>query len=70
VDVGEAEIAAAPAVREVVVVEAGEVEDGRPEVVDGAGLADRVVAVLVGRSEDGAARDAAAREPDAEAVGL
>src|SRR5437868_13614483 len=66
----QAEVAAAVAVGELFVVDARLVEDSGPEVVDGADLVYGVVAEVVGGAVDRAAFDAAACQPDTEAVGV
>ena len=70
VDVGEAEVAAAPAEGEALVVDAELVEDGGPEVVDGGDVGEGAVAEFVGGTVGDAAFDAGAGEPEAEAVGV
>ena len=52
VDVGQAEVAAAVAVRQLLVVEAHQVQDRRVQVVDVDAVLDRVEAELVGRAVD------------------
>src|SRR2546423_139921 len=68
--VGEAEIAAAVVVSELLVIEAQEVEDGRVEVVYMHAVSDRVIADFVGGSVDEAGFDAAAGHPDGVSVGI
>ena len=48
-DVGEAEVAAAEAVGELLVVDAEKMEDRRPEVMDGDGMLDGVNAFEMGK---------------------
>jgi hypothetical protein len=48
VHIGEADVAAAVAVGEGVVVHAELVEDGGPEIIDGADIGDGVVAEVIG----------------------
>lgn len=68
--IGEPQVAAAEAVGELFVVEAHEVEDGGPEVIDGADVFGGVVAELIGGAVDVAAFDAATGHPDGKAVGI
>src|SRR5688500_11094281 len=67
-DVGQAEVAAGVAVGELLVVEAQQMEDRGMQVVDAGRVFLGLEAELVGRAIDGAATDAAAGQPDAEAV--
>ena len=69
-DVGEAEVATGEAVGELFVVEAHEMEDGGPHVVDGARVLGGVVAEVVGGAVDVPAFDTTAGHPDGEAVGV
>ena len=62
VDVGQAEVAALEAVRQPLVVQAQAVEQRRVEVVDVNGVADDVVAVVVGVAVGDPRLDAAADE--------
>ena len=70
VDVGEPEVAAAIAIGELLVVETQLMQDGGPEIVDGAGVLHGVVAEVVGGAVDGPATDAAASQPEAESKGV
>jgi hypothetical protein len=67
-DVGEAHVAAVVEVGEFGVVEPEQVEDGGMEIVHLLGLVDGFEAVFIGGADDGAAFDAAAGEPDGEAL--
>ena len=67
-DVSEAEVAALVAVGELRVLDAHEVHDGRVEVVHMHGVADDVVAVVVGLAVRGAFSHAGTGEEDAEAA--
>ena len=67
-DVGQAEIAAGVAVRELLVVEAHEMQDRGVQVVDVDAVFDGFEAELVGRAVDVSAADAAAGHPHREAV--
>src|ERR1051325_525493 len=64
------EVAAAESVGELRVINPEQVLDGRVEIVNLALVLHRVVAEIVRRAEDGAALDAAAGEPQAEAKGI
>ena len=68
--VGQAVVAALVGVRELAVVEAQGVEQGGLEVVDGDGVFDGGVAELVGRAVDVAPLEAAAGQPEREAVAV
>src|SRR5262245_34235983 len=68
VDIGKAHVAATEAVGKAGVVDAEKVQDGRVEIVDLHLVFDGVEAVLVGRTIDNATFDAAAGQPDREAV--
>ena len=63
-------VAAVEAVRELFEVKPHEPQNRRVQVVDGFGILNGAVAVLIGRADDRAALDAAAGEPDSEARGL
>ena len=67
-DVGQAKIAAGVAVRELLVVEAQEMENRGVQVVDVDAVFDRFEAELVGRAVDISAADAAASHPHRESV--
>ena len=69
-DVGEAEVATGEAVGELFVVDAHEMEDGGPHVVDGGWVLGGVVTEVVGGAIDVPAFDASASHPDGEAVGV
>src|SRR3954470_20314690 len=69
-DVGEAHVSAAPAVGEAFVVHAQEVKHGGVEVLDFGFVLGDFVAVLVGGAVGCSALDAAAGEPEGEAVGV
>ena len=69
-DVGEALVAALAGEGEALEVEAEQVKDRGVEVGDVAAVGDGVVAEVVGRAVGLAALDAAAGEPDGEAVGV
>ena len=68
VHVGQAEVPAGVAVGELLVIEAHELEDGRLQVVNMDLVLDGLEAKLVGGADRLAALDAAAGQPDAEAV--
>src|SRR5262245_33039769 len=68
--IGQAEVAAAEAIGQLLVIQAEQMENGRMQVVEVADVLDGVNAQLVGRSVHGAALDAAARQPDAETLGM
>src|SRR5439155_3547235 len=67
VHVGQAHIAAAEAEGELLVIDAEQAEHGGMQVVNLHLVVDDIVAVVVGRAVDGAALDAAARQPDGKA---
>src|SRR5262245_62514976 len=69
-DVGEPEVAALEPVGQSGMVESQEVEDGGVQVVDMDRVLDRVEAQVVGTAERRARLDAAAGQPDREAVGV
>ena len=68
VHVGQAEVAAGVAVRQLLVVEAQQVQDRRVQIVDVDLVLDGGEAELVGRAVDVPALDAAAGQPHREAV--
>ncbi len=68
--IGESQVAATEAIGKLLVVDAHEVQNGGPHVIDGAGVFDGVVAEVVGGSVDVAGLDAAAGHPDGETVGV
>src|SRR5262245_47223148 len=68
--VSEAEVAAAVAERQFLVVDAHQVQDGGVQVVDVDPVLDGVHPQLVGRSVDRAALDAAAGQPHGEAAAV
>ena len=68
--VGQAEVAALELVRQLLVVDAHEVQHGGVEVVDVDGVLHDVVAVVVGLAVDESRLDAAARRPQREAAAM
>src|SRR6185503_16847594 len=66
-DVGQSHVASAPAIGELLVVDAKQMQHGGVEVVDLALVLDGLVAVFVCGAVDGAAFDTAAGQPDREA---
>src|SRR5262245_31686969 len=69
-DVGEAEVAALETIRQLQVIEAEQLQDGRVQVVDVDRLLDDVPANLVGLAQDGAALYSPTGHPDCEREGM
>ena len=65
--VRQAEVAAAEAVGQPLVVEPQQMQDGRVQVVESEDVLDRVIAILVGRTVNRAALDSTPGQPHAEA---
>ena len=68
--IGQTEVASSVAEGHPFMVHAEEMEDGGPQIVDGANVLDCMIAKIVGGSVCGAAADAAAGEPDGKAEGI
>jgi len=68
--VGQAEVAAASAECQPLVIETQEVQDRGVQVVHRADVLDRIDSQFVGRADQGAAFRAAASQPDREALGM
>ena len=70
VHVGEAHIPTIEAISELLEIESHEPQDCGMKVIDGFGILDRAIAILVSGADNRTALDAAASQPDAEARGI